>query len=812
MKLVKCHIEGFGKFRDKDMSFENGINVICEDNGFGKTTLATFLKTMFYGFEDETKRNSKDKEREKYRPWDKGIYGGRIVFENNGKTYEVSRTFGKNATDDSFDLRDCATNAVSKDFTKDNLGTELFGIDKASFFRTTYFASKDRENSAEVTGSIRAKLGNLTDATDDINNYETVCDKFASLMNEYNPDRKPGKIKVTKVKIAELENELRDRVNVDKSIEILENQMVSERGRIERNKEKIAALKEELRKSNEAASRKAKRETYNSIKAEYEESAKNASEAACIFGKRIPSMNEIEEISKADIENRQLLKTMNVNRFFKDDEWNSLEAKFADEIPKENEISEMLRLWSNREECRKNADSLTRSKEEAAKRYIEAEKERKDKEIAAVLEQARISNEARMAKKKRLVVYSVVTFCLFVIAAFFTRNLSIWIHIPVSAAFLTVSVALAAYIKIKHLDRIERFGAERPRETDLEEEAQNCDEARALDMQISEKRDEIVEYEYSVRKFLEKYKEEFDENNVTVTLFGLADKLKKYEEGLKKTELFENAEKEYLERENKIDAFFEDIGVRQGDDRAETTSLLREALVKKEQFDRETERKELILRNFEADNNIDGLFKEEETIKDSEDIEEEIAELEEEIDRAKTLNENFRTRLSDEQDKRDVLLNKEAEVLNLKEELAEYEDFYRIMNLTKGYLAKAKDELSLKYTGPTMDAFRKYCAYFDDKAGDDFRIDTNFNLTKIEEGMQRDMKELSYGLRDAADFCLRLSFADAMYKEEKPFLILDDPFVNFDSKNLEAAGKVLEKVKNDYQVIYFTCHESRGGV
>jgi len=50
---------------------------------------------------------------------------------------------------------------------------------------------------------------------------------------------------------------------------------------------------------------------------------------------------------------------------------------------------------------------------------------------------------------------------------------------------------------------------------------------------------------------------------------------------------------------------------------------------------------------------------------------------------------------------------------------------------------------------------------------------------------------------------------DAMYQKEKPFLIIDDSFVNMDGNRLETAGKFMKQIAQDYQVIYFTCHESR---
>ena len=53
--------------------------------------------------------------------------------------------------------------------------------------------------------------------------------------------------------------------------------------------------------------------------------------------------------------------------------------------------------------------------------------------------------------------------------------------------------------------------------------------------------------------------------------------------------------------------------------------------------------------------------------------------------------------------------------------------------------------------------------------------------------------------------CLRLSMTDAMYKGEKPVLVLDDPFVNLDDKKTSSAAKLLSEVAKEYQVIYFTC-------
>lgn len=57
MKLISLHIDNFGQFNNFDYVFEDGINQIVEENGWGKSTLAAFIKVMFFGFDNTSKRD-----------------------------------------------------------------------------------------------------------------------------------------------------------------------------------------------------------------------------------------------------------------------------------------------------------------------------------------------------------------------------------------------------------------------------------------------------------------------------------------------------------------------------------------------------------------------------------------------------------------------------------------------------------------------------------------------------------------------------------------------------------------------------------
>ena len=68
MKLLECHVDNFGKLSNYDYRFSEGLTVIQEPNGFGKSTLAAFIKAMLYGFPRTAGRSVAGNERKKYLP------------------------------------------------------------------------------------------------------------------------------------------------------------------------------------------------------------------------------------------------------------------------------------------------------------------------------------------------------------------------------------------------------------------------------------------------------------------------------------------------------------------------------------------------------------------------------------------------------------------------------------------------------------------------------------------------------------------------------------------------------------------------
>ena len=270
MKLIKCHIENFGKLENFDYKFTDGLNTIKQENGFGKTTFASFIKAMFYGL--DAKRNTKVlTDRKKYEPWQGGSFGGNIEFEIDGKKYKVERFFGKKEADDTFKIFDLSTNLETNDFSN-NLGEEIFKLNKEAYERSTFISGQNMETS--MNDSINAKLGNILENENDINSSEKAIKTLDDAIKFYKKTGGRGEINEAILKKSKLEQKLEnsktDEKNLQerkKSLEILKKQISEKLVQQEKYRKNIIEI-------NEEEAKKSKFEQYTLLKKQVDESQK----------------------------------------------------------------------------------------------------------------------------------------------------------------------------------------------------------------------------------------------------------------------------------------------------------------------------------------------------------------------------------------------------------------------------------------------------------------------------------------------------------------------------------------------------------
>ena len=152
----------------------------------------------------------------------------------------------------------------------------------------------------------------------------------------------------------------------------------------------------------------------------------------------------------------------------------------------------------------------------------------------------------------------------------------------------------------------------------------------------------------------------------------------------------------------------------------------------------------------------------------------------------------------------------EATVRTLEEELSVARANNATISNTVQFLEEAKSGLSTRYLADMQTSFSSLLQTLMDKSTPESVMDTSFKVKLRESGKTQHPESLGQGWRDAVEFCVRLSLAEALYAEgEVPFIILDDPFVNLDERRLKAAKRLLASLSEKYQILYLVCHTER---
>ena len=171
--------------------------------------------------------------------------------------------------------------------------------------------------------------------------------------------------------------------------------------------------------------------------------------------------------------------------------------------------------------------------------------------------------------------------------------------------------------------------------------------------------------------------------------------------------------------------------------------------------------------------------------------------------------EQYSHQIEDLQEQLDIRDEKEQQLDICRREQEQEGHQYEVLALTQSFLQTAKEQFSARYLGPIENGFGKYYELLTGDHSGDWMVDANIAVQMKEQGEMRETKWLSAGYQDLLGICMRLALVDAMYPDEKPFLVLDDPFVNLDEEKVVHGNELLSKIAGEYQILYFTCHSSR---
>ena len=746
MKLLKCHIQNFGKLQDFSYDFQDGLNTIKQDNGFGKTTFATFIKSMFYGLDTQANARFEKSDRKRYLPWQGGIYGGSIEFEINSKKYRIERTF--------------------------DIGEEIFKINKSAYERSTYIPQGQIQ--IEMEDSINAKLTNMLESDNDINTSEDALKKLNEAKKVYKKDRgQGGLIDEKKARLYELQRKFENSKLDIENFDIRKKQLeakTKEISNIEKQREEEQKL---LGKKIEQDRLKAKKEIYDSIINKYQSCQEECKEYKKFFSNGVPTNLFLENLTNKNYEIEKT-KLEIANCKMTDEETENLELlknKFKNDNISIEEIDKKIFEYSQIQEI----EALVETKKQ--------EKEQTQKELDIV------------NQKRKKTLFTIVLLLVLII-------LGICLVITnVQKVVGIVIISVGAVLGVLSL-----FSKNKRRKTlSLSKEILN------IQKEIESLQTKKEEINNNVESFIKQYYPEENSNKI-LDLTNLKTEYSDYKVLVKNKvskdvslqNLKINLEKLKNEIENDLKIYFESIN-------KSYTDLIQDLKIRIKQFEEiKIELKDIIdkKQKYEKENNIDELKNIGEISASEEDIKHKIDVFNNQIDSLIDEKNQIKNKIEILENRIDESEYLESDIESLKEEIINLEEKYKILKTTEELLKTSKENFSSSYLKNMVIGFNKYLSLIDTKELKT-SVDTNLDVKIEVNGSQKEIKTFSAGYKDLIYICMRFSLIDALFNGETPFVVLDDPFVNLDESKTSKALEILQEFTKKYQVIYFSCNESR---
>lgn len=748
MKLLRCYIQNYGKLHEFSYDFDPNLSEILQQNGWGKSTFASFIKAMLFGLPQTTKHDIDQNERKKFTPWQGGVFGGWLEFTMKDNPYRIERTFGKTQSSDTVTIYDLKTNKPiqDSDFIQKSLG-----INADTFARSTFVGQGIFSDASDE--SIKAKLGKLIQDDDsfDLKSIDAKLDKRQTTLKLHKG--KGGKIYELEEELDETTFKISEATTAKNQINLLDAESQKNKAQIEKITENIQTLRDTQSRINAKKVEKEVREHHQTILRDIQNLKKERAEIIAFFISTPPTDDDIKRLDNLnrELENAKI-KLSNLDQNSPIEKIKELDEYFIDGIPTEQDIAQMnqkLQYLNSPPTQSTNYDSTAVSK---AKKF----------------------GSISLSISAILIVLGIILLITFS-KIFGGILLGLGILGSVISLFKLLS-------KDKHINKT----------IENNKEQQSI---RAEIVQFVSKYHEDTEHlEDALYNIHYKIKEYERQKNAT----------QDYEK--EHTELTSQITKITKELTQYYATFFDkniDFAQNYRDILAKTEKL--------KLLDKDLEQKTIELNKFEKSKNLSFSPIEENTLEsiDEEVLRQKIVDQETLYKEVMQQQTEIQKQIDEYSRIADTLAFYKTKEESLEEQLSIAKYQLEVTIRTREFLDTAKNNLTARYLAPLCQSFTKYAQKLLGKSIGQASIDTNLNILIDEQGSKKDTKFFSQGTRDIIELCLRLALIDVLFDGDLPPLILDDPFYNLDDSKTTNAKTLLRDLSQEVQVVYLVCHSSR---
>ena len=149
----------FGNLESREISFEDGLNIITAPNESGKSTWCAFIRAMLYGIDSsERARAGFRPDKQRFAPWSGAPMEGEMDIIHKGREITLTRTGRANAPMRELRAHYTGTANPVPDLSGETVGEALLGVPRAVFERSAFVRQSGVgvSSSPELSGRIAA--------------------------------------------------------------------------------------------------------------------------------------------------------------------------------------------------------------------------------------------------------------------------------------------------------------------------------------------------------------------------------------------------------------------------------------------------------------------------------------------------------------------------------------------------------------------------------------------------------------------------------------------------------------------------------
>lgn len=287
----RIDIVAFGGLKNVTLTPSEGVNLVFAANGKGKSTVASFIKYIFYGFANTRQQTVLGNERAMYMPWDANFVEGSVTLSCEKGRFCVSRSYGKGSRE-SVGVTDCSTGKrVYEGLVP---GVVFFGVSEDTYVKTAFLYSLRSYRNGDP--ALAQQIENIMFTADEMTSYDKAASKLSEARTAIANRQNRGLLPSVLAQLRGVENELYNATRNNDEINSLTAALKEKRAKIAERDSRKAELDAELDNIERFDSRRVLDEL-DKFREEAEQARAELEKQQELFGGEIPDQVKCGELN-----------------------------------------------------------------------------------------------------------------------------------------------------------------------------------------------------------------------------------------------------------------------------------------------------------------------------------------------------------------------------------------------------------------------------------------------------------------------------------------------------------------------------------